>query len=60
MNEKTGAQVRIGRVDGTTFHDVFEIVRNYLPNGDAGDLHDSYGEEDKCFLSGMLTVMETT
>ena len=50
-NEKTGALLRIGRVDGATFHDVFEIVRNFLPKGDAVDLHDSYGAGDKCFLS---------
>lgn len=50
-NAKTGAQMRIGPVDGATFHDVFEIVRTYLPYGDLVDLHDAYGEDVKCYLS---------
>ena len=27
-------------VDGQTFHDIFEIARTYLPNGELVDLHD--------------------
>ena len=40
-----------GRTDGQTFRDVFEVVRNYLPNGELVDLHDNYGDDVKCFLS---------
>ena len=50
-NIKTGADLRIGRVDGQTFHDVFAIVRQYLKHGDAVDLHDSYGDDVQCWLS---------
>ncbi len=40
-----------GRTDGRTFRDVFEVVRNYLPNGELVDLHDNYGDDVKCYLS---------
>ena len=40
-----------GRTDGQTFRDVFEVVRNYLPNGELADLHDNYGDDVKCYLS---------
>ena len=40
-----------GRTDGQTFRDVFEVVRNYLPNGELVDLHDNYGDDVKCYLS---------
>ena len=32
----------VGRVDGKLFHDIFEMVRIYLPNGELVDLHDDY------------------
>ena len=38
------------RVNGTLFHDVFEVTRTYLQNGELVDLHDDY-ENAKCFLS---------
>ena len=37
-------------VDGSLFHDVFEIVRTYLKNGELVDLHDNYNNVD-CYLS---------
>lgn len=37
-------------VDGTLFHDCFEIARSYLQNGELVDLHDSY-ENATCYLS---------
>ena len=40
-----------GRTDGQTFRDVFEVVRNYLPNGELVDPYDNYGDDVKCFLS---------
>ena len=40
-----------GRTDGQTFRDVFEVVRNYLPNGELAGLHDNYGDDVKCYLS---------
>ena len=35
---------------GKLFHDIFEIARSYLPNGELVDLHDSY-EDCVCYLS---------
>lgn len=40
----------VGRVDGKLFHDIFEIVRIYLPNGELVDLHDDYSNA-KCFVT---------
>ena len=40
----------VGRVDGKLFHDIFETVRIYLPNGELVDLHDDYSEA-KCFVT---------
>lgn len=40
----------VGRVDGKLFHDIFEMVRIYLPNGELVDLHDNYSNA-KCFIT---------
>ena len=40
----------VGRVDGKLFHDIFEIVRTYLPNGELVDLHEDYSD-CKCFVT---------
>ena len=40
----------VGRVSGKLFHDIFETVRTYLPNGELVDLHDDYSEA-KCFVT---------
>lgn len=40
----------VGRVDGKLFHDIFEMVRIYLPNGELVDLHDDYSNA-KCFVT---------
>lgn len=37
-------------VSGKLFHDIFEITRSYLLNGELVDLHDSY-EDGVCYLS---------
>ena len=37
-------------VDGQLFHDIFEIVRNYLKNGELVDLHENY-DNATCYLS---------
>ncbi len=37
---KSGEQFNIVEVDATTFHDVFEICRCFLENGELVDLHD--------------------
>ncbi len=37
-------------VSGKLFHDIFEIARNYLPNGELVDIHDSY-DDCVCYLS---------
>lgn len=37
-------------VDGVLFHDVFEIARTYLKNGELVDLHDNYNDST-CYLS---------
>lgn len=37
-------------VDGQLFHDIFEIVRNYLPNGELVDLHENY-DNATCYLA---------
>lgn len=42
---------KLGRVDGSTFRDVLEVTRNYLHNGELVDLHDTYGDDVKCYLS---------
>lgn len=40
----------IGNVDPQLFHDIFEIVRTYLKNGELVDLHDDYSDA-KCFIT---------
>ena len=40
----------VGRVDGKLFHDIFEMVRIYLPNGELVDLHNDYSNA-KCFVT---------
>ena len=37
-------------VDPKLFHDIFEVVRYYTPNGELLDLHDDYSNA-KCFLT---------
>ena len=45
-----GNLFKITQVNGSLFHDIFEINRNYLQNGELVDLHDDY-DNCKCFLS---------
>lgn len=45
-----GNTFNIAQVNGSLFHDIFEINRSYLQNGELVDLHDNY-EDCKCFLS---------
>ena len=41
LNPKTNSNVNIvENVDGELFHDVFEIARSYLENGELVDLHE--------------------
>ena len=37
-------------VDGQLFHDIFEIARNYLRNGELVDLHENY-DNATCYLA---------
>ena len=37
-------------IDGDLFHDIFEISRTYLLNGELVDLHDNYNDST-CYLS---------
>ena len=48
--EGKGNTFRLVQVNGSLFHDIFEVNRNYLPNGELVDLHDDY-TDCKCFLS---------
>ena len=34
----------IGKVDGSLFHDIFEVTKTYLYNGELVDLHDDYSD----------------
>lgn len=34
----------IGKVDGNLFHDIFEVTKTYLYNGELVDLHDDYSD----------------
>ena len=45
-----GNQFKVAQVTGTVFHDIFEINRNYLKNGELVDLHDTY-DNCKCYLT---------
>ncbi|MCR4821237.1 MAG: hypothetical protein K5838_08965 [Elusimicrobiales bacterium] len=40
----------VGSVNPKLFHDIFEINRKYLPNGNLVDLHDDYSN-CKCFIT---------
>ena len=40
----------IGEVNPKLFHDIFEVNKRYLPNGELVDLHDDYSD-CKCFIS---------
>lgn len=42
--------VSIGEVNPKLFHDIFEVNKRYLLNGELVDLHDDYSE-CKCFVS---------
>ena len=45
VNESKGTSFDIiENVDGRLFHDIFAIVRAYLPNGELVDLHDNYND----------------
>ena len=48
--KNTGEFRIIKNIDGALFHDIFEIVHNYLPNGELVDLHDNYND-CTCYLS---------
>lgn len=37
-------------IDGKLFHDVFEIARKYIENGELVDIHDNY-DDATCYLS---------
>ena len=42
INPKTNKQLKLYQnIDADTFHDIFEIVHNYLPKGDAVDIHET-------------------
>jgi len=40
----------IKEVNGNLFHDIFEVTRTYLKNGELVDLHDDYSD-CKCFVT---------
>ena len=51
LNKKTNNNITfVENIDGNLFHDIFEICRNYLKNGELVDIHDSY-DNCKCYLS---------
>lgn len=45
-----GHQFKIAQVNGQLFHDIFQINRQYLPNGELVDLHDNY-DNAKCYIT---------
>ena len=45
-----GSTFKVAQVNPAIFHDVFQICRNYLPNGELVDLHNYYAN-CKCFIS---------
>ena len=57
-SKKNGTTFNILQVNGSLFHDIFEINRNYLQNGELVDLHDNY-DNCKCYLSddGLFDVI---
>ena len=51
VNDSKGTSFDIiENVDGRLFHDIFEIVRTYLPNGELVDLHDNY-DDAICYIT---------
>nr|DAU16022.1 MAG TPA: ATP dependent DNA helicase [Caudoviricetes sp.] len=40
----------IGKVDGNLFHDIFEVTKTYLYNGELIDLHDDYSDCN-CYIT---------
>lgn len=51
VNRKTGKTINILEgIDGNLFHDIFEIARIYLQNGELVDLHDNY-DNATCYIS---------
>lgn len=48
--KKLNSKFDIGDVNPKLFHDIFEIVRIYLHNGELVDLHDDYSDA-KCFIT---------
>lgn len=48
--KNTGDFKIIKGIDGDLFHDIFEISRTYLSNGELVDLHDNY-DDCTCYLS---------
>lgn len=40
----------IGKVDGNLFHDIFEVTKTYLYNGELVDLHDNYSNCN-CYIT---------
>ncbi|HCN54700.1 MAG TPA: hypothetical protein DIS88_13205 [Prevotella sp.] len=45
-----GNQFKVTQVNGQLFHDIFQINRQYLPNGELVDLHDNY-DNAKCYIT---------
>lgn len=45
-----GNTFKIAQVDGQLFHDIFQINRQYLRNGELVDLHDNY-DNAKCYIT---------
>ena len=51
VNDSKGTSFDIiENVDGRLFHDIFEVVRTYLPNGELVDLHDNY-DDAICYIT---------
>lgn len=48
--KKLNSKFDIGDANPKLFHDIFEIVRTYLHNGELVDLHDDYSDA-KCFIT---------
>lgn len=45
-----GHSFKIAQVNGQLFHDIFQINRQYLRNGELIDLHDNY-DNAKCYIT---------
>lgn len=50
VSPNTKNRFNLLHINGSLFHDIFQINRNYLQNGELVDLHDDY-DDCKCFLS---------